>query len=133
MNILHAIANAIVTGARYFAGFAPAIQAADPKAGGVVRTVSADLSDLANLIVTAQTMRQANPTAPISGPDIAKLIAPAAFNLLIQSSVFKGLTVQDQPKADAAVVGLVGNLADFIQAFHPNGAQTVTTAVPVTK
>ena len=125
MSFLKKLGDIIVKGAGVFLGFAPAITAAVPSSGGLVTTISKDISEIANLVVIAETVGQQQ---NIPGPDRAKMIASQVVQILLDT-ILKGQKIQDQPLLIEAGADIAGGFAKALTSVHEDATNSVVTTV----
>lgn len=121
MTFLKLVASLIIKGLAIIEQFQPAVQAMIPGSTGVVQTVSKDLSELFQVIVSVEAMGQ---LSGLSGADKAKAAGPLFAQIFLGSSALAGKTIANPTAFQAAAVAAAGNFADMLNAVHPQVAST---------
>lgn len=105
---------------------APFFGSKTQQAGNAVSTVVNDLTNIAQVITSAEAMNQ----TPGSGVDKLRGASPLVYNILVTSEAFAGHKVADPPAAQQAATELTSALADFMNALSPDGIKTAGNPLP---
>lgn len=123
MSFLSKLGQIINIGEQLFLGFAPTLQQDFPKAGGVIQTISADLSAVGDLVTTGEAIAQLK---GMSGADTAKALGPLVAQVILKSTLVAGKKIADQAKFNAACIAIGGDVADVLNSLHEDSTSTVT-------
>ena len=125
MTFLKKVGQIIVRGAAFVSGFVPLIQAVKPDASGVIQTVSADLAQLAQIIVQVEAM---GASLGLPGQDKLRAAAPQIAQILLQSSVLAGKPISNGPLFTQGATKIADGLADVLNSVHASAVES--TPVP---
>lgn len=125
MTLLKKIGDFIVRGIQILAGFSPIAQAALPNQTGIIQTVSQDLAQVANIIVTAEAMGTA-----LGQPGSMKLVmaTPMVAQIILQSSILAGHKVANGPLFTAGAQKIADGMADVLNSLHEDGVTATNMA-----
>ena len=127
MTFLKKLGQIIVSGLGIALGFLPTLQAALPNNAGTLQTVSKDLSELLNIIVSVEATGAA---LGLAGPDKLHAAAPQIAQVLLQSSALAGKPIANQPLFLQGCTDIASGLAEVLNAVHPDAAQTAPSPAP---
>lgn len=121
MTFLKKLGDVILKGVAVWSGFAPIAQLAIPGEAGKIATVSNDLAQIADLVVTAESFGQA---ANLTGDQKAQFIAANVVQILLKSSVLAGKKIADPDLLKKAGQEIAGGIADALNAVHDGEVKT---------
>jgi hypothetical protein len=115
MRFLTRIGQILAQATAIAAGFAPLIKQTAPGASAVIDTVSADLSQIANVIVTVEVMGQA---LQIKGPEKLRAAAPLVAQVLLQSSVLANHKIDNPTLFQQGASKIADGMADVLNSLN---------------
>jgi hypothetical protein len=131
MTFLKKLGQILAQGIAMFAGIyplvAPLFGSNASKVSSVGATVVNDLTNIAQVVVTAEAMYQ----TPGSGALKVGAAGPLVYNILKTSEAFAGHKVADEAKALAASIAMASAVADFMNALKPDNLQTQGKELPL--
>jgi hypothetical protein len=127
ISFLSKLGNLIVKGAAVIGGFAPLLEAAAPKESGLIQTVSADLSAMANVVVSIEgAVQSANAQgAALTGAQKLQMAIALIQPIVLQSNVIAGKKIADPSLLTKAVGEYAQATVDLLQSVHPDEAQNM--------
>ncbi len=130
VSFLSKLGGYIVKGAAALAGFAPLLETVAPKDAGVIQTVSADLSAMANIVVQVEAGAQAIQAAggTITGAQKLQMAAALVQPILIQSNLIAGRKIADPALLQKAASEIAQGIVDALQSVHEDQAQNMVIA-----
>lgn len=114
MSFLKKIGSILGKATQIALGFGPVIQQFAPQTSPVVREVTSDLQQLAQIIVNVEAIGQA---LEIAGPDKARAAAPLIAQVILQSSVMAHRKIHDPALFQKGCAELGGAVADILNAL----------------
>lgn len=130
VSFLSKLGGYIVKGAAALAGFAPLLETVAPKDAGVIQTISADLSAMANIVVQVEAGAQAIQAAggTITGAQKLQMAAALVQPILIQSNIIAGRKIADPVLLHKAATEIAQGIVDALQSVHEDQAQNMVVA-----
>lgn len=130
LSFLSKLGEIIVRGAAIVSGFEPILEAAAPKQAGVIQTVNADLSAMANIVVQIEAASQAIKAGGGTMTSDQKLAAAVALigPIVKQSSLIAGHQIADAALLQKGVGEIAQGVVDTLQSVHPDAANDLVTA-----
>ncbi len=124
MTFLSKLGAAILKFTQIVAGIAPVMEAAVPGQAQTIQVVSQDLAQIASIITTAEAMGQA-----IAAPGAQKLTmaAPMVSQIILQSTLLVGHSIEDPALFQKAVGEIAGGVADLLNSLKANVDTTSKT------
>lgn len=119
MTFLKKLGSILSTVTGLFLGFAPVVQKAFPQTGGVIDTVSKDLSEIGAVVVNIEAIGQLK---GLSGPDKAAAAGPLVAQIILNSTLVAGKKIADPAKFQAACATIAGGVADVLNSLHEDAA-----------
>lgn len=126
MSFLKKLGGIIATVIGVFNGFAPVIQKQFPQTGGVLETVSKDMTEIANIVANVEAFGQLQ---NLSGPDKAKVAGPLVAQVLLNSALLANKKIANPAAFNAACVTIAGGVADLLNSLHEDSVQNVTQKI----
>jgi hypothetical protein len=123
----------LVKGFEIVSGIEPLIAGLLPAgsaAAGVAQTVSADLAQIGNIIVSvegaAASVAAAAPAAGAALTAAQKLAAavPGVTQVILQSTLLAGRTIENQSLFTASVAQVINGIVGILNSLHANVATT---------
>ena len=120
MTFLKALGLAIIKGAQIVSGLAPMVRTALPNQTGLIDTVSADLAEIAKVVVTVEAIGQA-----LHQPGTAKLTAasPLVAQIVLRSSVLSGKKIANEGLFAQGAQKIADGMADVLNSLHEDGVK----------
>jgi transcription antitermination factor NusA-like protein len=125
MTFLKKFGEAVLKGIAIVTGFAPMAQAMFPGQSSVIQTVSADLAQIANIIVQTEALGQA---IGLSGMDKIKAVVGPVEQIVLQSSLMVGHKIENEALFKQACQEYAQATVDFLNSLHPDGVQSKSLA-----
>lgn len=126
MTFLKKLGSIIAAVSGVFLGFAPAFTKAVPSAGGVIETISKDLSEVGNIVAQVEAIGQLK---GLAGPDRAKLAGPLIAQIILSSSLVAGKKIEKPDLFNQGCVTISGGVADVLNSLHEDSVSAVVTKV----
>jgi hypothetical protein len=123
MKFLSKLATYFAQGLRILGVFEPLIQTELPQSAGVVKTVSADLTDIGNVVVDVE---QVGVALALKGPDKLKAAAPLVADIILKSSMLANHKVANPDLFNQGCTEIASGMADVINSLHPDGIQVIS-------
>ena len=114
MTFLKKLGQWIAAGIKLELGLAPLIQAAYPAASGTIAQVGNELTQLASVIVTVESI---GALEGLPGDQKVRMAGPLIGQLIQQSSLMAGKEIADGPKFAQACQTIAGGLADLLNSL----------------
>lgn len=127
MSFLKKLGQIIVTGLEIASGILPLVSQAVPNAAGTVQTISKDLAEAMQIIVSVEAMGAA---LGLPGPEKLRAAAPQIEQILMSSSVMIGKPIANPQLALQGATKVADGLADWLNAIHPDAATGTPVTVP---
>lgn len=121
MTFLAKLGQWILKGTAIVSGFAPIAELAMPNQADKIQTVSNDLSQIADLVVTAEAFGQA---ANLTGPQKAQFIANNVVQILLKSSVLANKKIANPDLLKQGAQEIAGGVADILNAVDEGAVKT---------
>jgi hypothetical protein len=114
----------ILDGISIFTGFnvSGLITAVDPKAGGVVQTISKDLSQIGDAVIQAEAIGQA-----LNLPGAQKLIGATGpvSQIILDSALVAGKPIAQPDLFKRGSTKVADGMADILNSLHPDAATQI--------
>ena len=121
MEFLKKLGQILATGLELWSGFAPVFSTAVPNAGGVIDTVSKDLTEIGTIITNVEG---AGAALGLPGPDKLKMAAPAVAQVIMSSALLSGHAIADTAKFQQGVNEIASGVADVLSSLSSATLQT---------
>lgn len=126
MTFLKKLGSILSTVTGLFLGFAPVIQKQYPQTGGVIDTVSKDLSEIGMVVVNIEAIGQLK---GLTGPDKAKAAGPLVAQIILNSTLVAGKKIANPDLFNQACAEIAGGVADVLNSLHEDAAKDAVTEI----
>jgi hypothetical protein len=120
MTFLSKLGAALLKGIGIVSGLLPIVSQAFP--GGVINTVSKDLSQIAEIITSVEAAGQA---LQLAGDKKLEAAAPLVAQVILQSSMLVNNKIKDPALFMAGCTKIASGMADVLNSLHEDGVQVV--------
>lgn len=114
MTFLKKLGSLVLKGMQIVGQFQGVVVAVDPKAGGAVATVSADLAQIANIIAQMEAVGQA---LTLAGPQKLAAAAPSVAQVILQSSILAHHTVENPTLFSQGAQKIADGMVDVLNSL----------------
>jgi hypothetical protein len=121
MTLLQKIGSYILKGIEIVSGILPMVTTTTNQ--GVVATVSADLAQVANIIVSAEAAGQA---ISASGAQMLTMAAPQVAQVILSSAILANHKISNTALFNTGVSSIASGMADILNSLDPSSV-TVTS------
>lgn len=115
MKFLSRLGQLLAQGTAIWLGFAPLVKGSVPGQSGTIDVISADLTQIGNIIVTVEAMGQA---LGLKGPDKLKASIPLIAQVYLQSALLANQKIHDQALFMAGVEKVASGSADILNSLN---------------
>jgi hypothetical protein len=114
MSFLKKIGSIILKASQIVGGYGPLVSATVPGSGKVIETLSADLAQIQNIIISMEAAGQA---LGIAGADKLKAASPLVAQVILQSALLANREIADQALFMKGVTEVGGGVADILNSL----------------
>lgn len=119
MTFLKKLGQILVKGIGIATGLLPLVQAAVPGSAAVVATVSKDLAEIGQIIVTTE---QLGASLGLPGPDKLRAATPQVIQILLTSSLLVGKPIANPALLTQGAQKIADGMVDVLNAVHESAA-----------
>ncbi len=119
MGLLKKIAGYIGQATAIVAGFGPIFTALRPQDAGTVQTVSADLAQIADIVMLMETAF----AAPGSGAQKLQASTPAVAQIILKSSLLANHKIEKADLFQKGCASIASGVADVLNSLHADNVQ----------
>lgn len=125
MTFLKKAGQIIAEGIAILGGIAPILQATNSKQAAIVETVSKDLTEIGQVVISMEGVGAA---LGLSGADKLRAATGPVIQILMQSELLAGKPITDAAALNTAAQSIINGVVAALNAVHANAA----TATPLT-